>query len=369
MTTAPATDRNTVIDGWRGISVLMVIAGHMFNFRLKGAMPFNGLDAFGLPFGSKIQTILASLGTLGVCFFFMISGYLITSLLIAESRDSGRISLKAFYVRRIFRIMPAFYAYVFAVYLLGRAGLILVNDEAVIRSSLYLCNFSGFACSWWLAHSWSLAVEEQFYLLWPMIFAFAPLLHRKIAAVLLLGLFLGSLWFEALGSFVYIMTGVIFAIEGRLRDSARGLAPRTIWFAFAFLIALPAIPAAVMPLVKPAQPFLVAIVLFGTIFGSPHDLCQRFLGISTLSKIGLISYSLYLWQQLSLAPLSWAGAPTGASNLYRHWDVVLGFAFIPLAVVSYLLIERPLIAAGHRLSKRIKANAATDVARAERRQG
>lgn len=357
---AETTARDAVIDGWRGISVLMVIAGHFFNFRLEGMISFTALNAFGLPFGNKFLAIVSSLGTLGVCFFFMISGYLITTLLIAENRDRGRVSLKAFYARRIFRIMPAFYTYVITVYLLGRSGLILVDDEAIARSSVYLCNFSGFSCSWWLAHSWSLAAEEQFYLLWPMIFVFAPLLHRTIAVALLVGLFLGSLMSPPLGSFVHIMVGVIVALEVGARDRLTGVTPRYIWLALAFLMVVPAMPSTIAFVVKPAQPFIIAFILFGTVFGPSDDLTHRLLRASYLSKIGLISYSLYLWQQLSLAPRIWGGGPTGADILYGRYEFALTFAFVPLAIASYFLIERPLVAAGHRLSKTIKTRQTLD---------
>lgn len=351
---AGAAERNALIDGWRGISVLMVIVGHLFNFRVNNVVNFDALDAPGLLFGTKAFAIVSSLGNLGVCFFFMISGYLITTLLVSEELDRGRVSLKAFYVRRIFRIMPAFYGYVIIVYMLGRSGLIIIEDEAVLRSSLFLCNFSGFSCSWWLAHTWSLAVEEQFYLFWPMLFAFAARSRRSVAIGLLVSLFVVSLMVPPLGSFIYIMIGVIVALEAGVRERLTGLAQRYIWLAAALILVLPAGPRMTTAVLAPAQPLLVAIVLFGTLFGSPSGVMQRALRIRYLSRIGLISYSLYLWQQLSLAPDNWGQGPTGAGALYGRADVALAFAFIPLALASYILIEKPLIAVGHRISRRMK---------------
>lgn len=345
--------RDAVIDGWRGISVLMVIAGHLFAYRAADMYPVDALNSVGLSLGNKSFAILSSLGTLGVCFFFMISGYLITTLLVAEEAKRDRVNLKAFYIRRAFRIMPAFYVYVLTVFLLGRSGLIRVGDEAVLRSSIYLCNFSGFSCSWWLAHTWSLAVEEQFYLVWPMIFAFAASTRRSIAVALLIALFAGSLFFAPLGSFIYIMVGVLVALFAGLRERLAMIDPRWVWPLFAVLVMLPAAPHIIGRIVGPIQPGLAAAVLFGTLFGRCTGVLMVVLRSAWLNKIGLLSYSLYLWQQLSLAPIGWGGTVTGAKTLYSYGNFALALAFVPLAVASYFLIENPMRAMGHRISQRI----------------
>ncbi len=356
MENAKPTGRDAVIDGWRGVSVLMVIAGHFVAYRAKELYPLDALNSFGFSVGSKTFAIVSSLGTLGVCFFFMISGYLITTLLVSEEDKRDRVSLKAFYVRRVFRIMPAFYAYVLWAYLAGRAGLIGVDDEAALRSSLYICNFSGFSCSWWLAHSWSLAVEEQFYLIWPMIFALAPVSRRRMAVFLLAGLVVGSLYFTPLGSFIYIMAGVVIALFGGLRKRLARVDGIWIWVSLAVLIALPAAPRLVTEIAAPIQPALAAMIMFGTLFGRPSGALRQILRTNWLTKIGLASYSLYLWQQMSLAPAEWGGAMTGADTLYGYGNAGLAVAFIPIAIASYFLIEKPMVVLGHRLSHRIMAS-------------
>ena len=193
----------------------LVIIGHAVGYRLKALWPVASLDNLGAPFGTKSLAIVASLGDLGVGFFFVISGYLITSLLVAEERNTGNVSLKAFYVRRVFRIMPAFYLYVVAIFILGQAGLVHANNGAFIRSSAYLCDFSGFKCTWWLAHTWSLAVEEQFYILWPVLF----LLRQRLAIALTLfaALLIASVFLHELSAFCFIMIGVVVALESRVR--------------------------------------------------------------------------------------------------------------------------------------------------------
>lgn len=355
------TGRDAVIDGWRGISVLMVIIGHLFAYRAKDMYPVEALNSLGLSLGNKSFAIISSLGTLGVCFFFMISGYLITTLLVAEEGKRDQINLKAFYVRRAFRIMPAFYVYVIAVFFLGRSGLVLIDEEAVLRSSIYVCNFSAFSCSWWLAHTWSLAVEEQFYLVWPMIFAFAGSSRRSSAIALLIALFVGSLFFAPLGSFIYIMAGVVVALFAGLRERLALIDASWAWILFAVLVTLPAAPHSVVKIVGPIQPVLIAAVLFGTLFGRSTGLLTGMLRSAWLNKVGLVSYSLYLWQQLSLAPAAWGGTVTGAETLYSHANIVLAFAFIPMAITSYFLIEKPMRTIGHRISRRLTDRAASPI--------
>ncbi|GGJ41363.1 hypothetical protein CDQ92_08215 [Sphingopyxis bauzanensis] len=345
--------RNAIIDGWRGISVLMVVIGHLFAYRAPEVYPIGALNSLGLSIGDKSLAIVSSLGTLGVSFFFMISGYLITTLLVAEESQRDRVSLRAFYVRRIFRIMPAFYTYVIVIYLLGQWDLVRVDNGAVLRSALYVCNYAGFSCSWWLAHTWSLAVEEQFYLVWPLIFAFVAAFRISAAVILLAGLFVGSLVFAPLGSFIYIMVGVLVALSAGLRQRFARVASRYIWLALAVLISLPAAPRVVGQIAAHAQPALVAMILFGTLLARDEGWLQKLLRQPFLTRVGLISYSLYLWQQLSLAPAHWGGAATGADTLYKGWDLMLAFAFIPLAIASYFLIEKPMVRIGHRISRRI----------------
>lgn len=128
---------------------------------------------FGFPFGSG-----------GVELFFVLSGFLITGILIrCQSYDDRRFALKSFYARRFLRIFPLFYGILFL-------GLLLNIDP--IRETFwwhfsYLSNFLFFSTQEWhgpVSHFWSLAVEEQFYLIWPTIILFAP---RRCVASLVLG--------------------------------------------------------------------------------------------------------------------------------------------------------------------------------------
>ncbi|TYC62731.1 acyltransferase [Marinobacter sp. BW6] len=138
------------LDGFRMIAVMAVVLAH------------SGVGSF---FSARH----------GVAGFFVLSGFLITWLLLKEYEKAGRISLRDFYMRRSLRIFPAYYAFLFASI---SWDLFRGNDdikEVILPGLFYLMNYhnalEGHSSSS-LAHLWSLAIEEQFYLLWPMVFMF-----------------------------------------------------------------------------------------------------------------------------------------------------------------------------------------------------
>jgi peptidoglycan/LPS O-acetylase OafA/YrhL len=119
-----------------------------------------------------------------------------------------------------------------------------------------------------------------------------------------------------------------------------------------FLPLLPAALALPGKLIHAASPFLTAIVFFGSIARSGP--LVPLIESRLIQKIGLASYSIYLWQQLSTAPENWNGAITGADVLYGHYAFAASFFFVP-AVISYLLVERPLVRLGKALSDQLIA--------------
>jgi peptidoglycan/LPS O-acetylase OafA/YrhL len=154
------------LDGVRGIAILLVVAYHAG----IGAREFYWM------------------GFNGVAIFFTLSGFLITRLLMEEHEGNGEISLGRFYARRALRLLPAFGSMVAVTALIGLASL---GDA--LRASSYMAN-------WWLAadihlgplsHTWSLSIEEQFYLAWPLILSVPIALAPRIIAPLLLALTLG----------------------------------------------------------------------------------------------------------------------------------------------------------------------------------
>jgi peptidoglycan/LPS O-acetylase OafA/YrhL len=152
----PHMSRIQSLDGLRAIAISLVIISHCF-----------GTPYF---FPKSAQRFAGDIGSLGVRIFFVLSGYLITTMLIAERRTTGRINLKIFYLRRVFRLCPALYVYLGIVGLLGIFGLIGYRPVELLRAATYTTWYSVEAL--WTRPTWSLAIEEQFYLLWPAALCF-----------------------------------------------------------------------------------------------------------------------------------------------------------------------------------------------------
>ena len=168
-TNSGGTSIRTVIpslDGLRAFAVLSVILFHL-----------ESLDGIGwlLPFRN---------GSLGVTCFFVISGMLITRLLLDELDEGGRIDLKRFYLRRSFRIFPAFYAYLAVVGLLALLHVAPIDRKSFLVSATYLRNYFPHPTAALLEHTWSLSLEEQFYLFWPAcLFYFSPRTCLRLAGL------------------------------------------------------------------------------------------------------------------------------------------------------------------------------------------
>lgn len=135
------------LDGLRAISILFVVFGHLGGTRNA----------------PEIITFLERYANFGVRVFFIISGYLITTLLLREHAKTSTISLREFYIRRVYRIFSAAYAFAI-VALVVFASQMRFRD--VLTALTYTVNYNS-SPPWPIGHLWSLAVEEQFYILWP----------------------------------------------------------------------------------------------------------------------------------------------------------------------------------------------------------
>ncbi|HTJ90975.1 MAG TPA: acyltransferase [Acidocella sp.] len=162
------------LDGLRAIAVSAVVIYHLSGSLLPG-------------------------GWIGVDIFFVLSGFLITRILLAELKSAASVNLGAFYTRRFLRLMPAFWLMLIctsALYVMSPAAR-MTHIESAWTSAIYLMNWNR-AFSWfgddggYLGHTWSLATEEQFYLLWPFLLM-ALFRVRRIAPAIILGLAAASL--------------------------------------------------------------------------------------------------------------------------------------------------------------------------------
>jgi len=271
---------------------------------------------------------------------------LITSILLAELRREGTISLARFYFRRTLRLFPAHYFFILVVAILAAKELVTLDLWDLTHAITYTMNFHDDR-AWSLGHLWSLAVEEQFYLLWPLALLSLGQVRavRFRAAILVAAPFLRLaspyvgqafnflIWSDALA------TGCLLAI---LRDDlwanrhyTRLLASR--WF---FLVSVTSLIANLVPytkiywLVSETVMNLAVAASADWAMRNPGTAIGRFLNLPAVSFMGVLSYSLYLWQQLFLNRIS--------SNPYLSFplNIILAGA---VALVSYLLIETPFL--------------------------
>ena len=323
------------LDGLRAISILLVVAGHWAELRYRP---------------SELADIAGAFANLGVRIFFIISGYLITTLLLKEHARTSTIALREFYVRRAYRILPAAMAFMLTVFVIYWHELRWYHMAA---AALYVANFD-FAHPWFLGHLWSLSVEEQFYFLWPGVL---KKWYRHRVAVLIGVVMFAPLYrvachffglhgqadetFPAVADVLAI--GCLLAIVAdrdvipTLRKPRRVGHPR--------IEALPAglmlIPAALVPVyagmlrfhITPLLLFVLWPVMHLSIAGLLLHVVERphwILNAGPVVWLGKISYSLYLWQQLFVF-----------GEHARPWYSV--FLAVGLASASYYLVEQPML--------------------------
>jgi peptidoglycan/LPS O-acetylase OafA/YrhL len=331
------------LDGLRGIAILAVLAVHT-----------NHLFGWSLLPG----------GNIGVDIFFTLSGYLITRLLLEERTRTGTISLWNFYWRRILRLIPALLIVVTVLFFV--ADLVFPASEAeqthqAIPIALVYASDLAMAFSWKvplgaLQHTWSLAIEEHFYLLWPPMLIMA-IKFRLTGRKLLVGVLILALA-AATERFLLSVSGAsalrtYYGIDGRadglLIGCAVGIAV-TWGFARSFrLFSLPLVILLVLmaSATNYSTPFmhyggftLVAIataILLVNITSEPSTTLSRMLEFSPLVWIGKISYGIYLWHY----PVFRA-----VGHLQMDWSLklLIGIAVtFSLSGASYYLIEKPAL--------------------------
>jgi peptidoglycan/LPS O-acetylase OafA/YrhL len=329
------------LDGLRGISILLVLYGHALATR---AFP-----------SSRFLARFEAIGILGVQIFFVISGFLITHLLLREKQRSGTISLKKYYARRSLRILPVFAVFMLVVVLARIAGLVDVDRASLIAASLFVMNFVQ-KPSWAVGHTWSLSVEEQFYLIWPFILKRSStqrcirLCFLAIVAVPLVRCLIfrydpdgASLLSRLAPQFADCLAmGCLFAL--RLPDLKasepvrRLLSSRLCLAAFPIMVLINALwirpdvcPKWItLPVGQACISFLAALLIARLVL-LPTSLMRRALTFPPLAFIGVISYSLYVWQQIFLDRTS--------HHAWNAFPVNLAASFLA-AVLSYLFIER-----------------------------
>jgi len=302
-------------------------------------------------------------GATGVTAFFVLSGFLITWLLLAESDRTGTVSFTGFYRRRALRIFPAFY-----LYLLANVAINLVRDHAMgwpltISSAAYLSNYylaltPGHG-DHFLGHTWSLAIEEQFYLLWPLAFW---LLRRNLRRMTwVLAGTIACIWvyravlcavFHANDSYLYhafdtradaLLVGCLLAVlafRGKLEPLLRYACAHA-WQPVVTLAVL--IAAIYTPFPEylyrytvgyAVQPVIVAVLIVQWIYFS-ESRGWAWLNSPVIKYLGRLSYPIYLWQQQTVftARRLTESFPVGVQLIFA---VLVTVAF---AALSYHVVE------------------------------
>jgi peptidoglycan/LPS O-acetylase OafA/YrhL len=346
-----ATEYRAEIDGLRAIAIISVVGFHI------------GLPGFGG-------------GFVGVDIFFVISGFVITKLLLNQLQRDGSIDLTSFFARRARRLLPAFLLVAVSTLVLGAFFLMPSEDEqgalanSAMAAALYLSNlhfawvgddyFAPDSARLPLLHTWSLAVEEQFYLFWPVLLLGAVWIARRrrcdvtwvvagmLALIIAASLSYSWLALDATGREARL---AFFALYARAWELALGAS---------LALALPATEhsrgrvgaglavigsiaiALGVTVFHPGTPALLpalgtAAIIIG-IWLAPDATVGKLLGTRPLVIVGLLSYSWYLWHWPLLA-LARAHA-LGTENLWR--DAAIAAGAFGLAWLTYAIVEEPV---------------------------
>jgi peptidoglycan/LPS O-acetylase OafA/YrhL len=343
-----SSSRIQSLDGLRAISIILVLISHSFH---------------------EIRHY-ADLGNLGVRMFFVISSYLITGILYRDVLKS-RFSISTFYFKRLMRTFPAFY------FFLGILAIVLFltnhfDWDQFWRAPFYLENYHDRALwnenQWFTGHTWSLAVEEQFYLLIALLFFYfnkESISFRKLTTILIfvavLPAFIRILYmfaplipsvlsgsihrsFETVADALAVGALIALYFEKISASKVQQIFNRSIWvipfLLFALLFSGSSVGVSMFGYVPRvfynlfgifALNGLLGLLLIYGITQPAKNTFIRFLNWRPIVFIGLLSYSIYLWQQ------PW---------LFNGWEMPLALRWVGIsasALISYYLIEEPFL--------------------------
>jgi peptidoglycan/LPS O-acetylase OafA/YrhL len=334
------------LDGLRAISIILVIISHLF---------FNSTFADNTAFGY-----------IGVEIFFVISGFLITTLLLKEKTLKNKISLRDFYIRRALRILPVALLFLTVLFILNQVFILKISNVSFLTAVLFVKNIpvpSG--SDWYTGHFWTLAVEEQFYLIFPFLISYLSIKRYKQIIILLIVTFpiISFCFYNNIGVFYsvrsihlisllfvnlfgngtgLILTGSLLSVlmfeNSRvtkwLENSGRGYS--IIFIIIAFVIR--------MPFFNLYFPFFSDTV-FGFFIGfiiilnlKEKSVLYKILNLKLFVQIGILSYSLYIWQQIFTHYQPW-----GKSFMYADSKILNSLSLIIVAYLSYWFFEKKFL--------------------------
>lgn len=333
------------LDGWRGVAVLLVLVDHSTE-----SLDLGRFDHF------------LRLGATGVALFFALSGFLITTRLLQEKQRNGSISLKKFYIRRVFRLIPASFTYLLVIGALTFLGVFAVTREQWLGSLFFFRNYIPMdlpSAGWYTAHFWSLAVEEHFYLIWPALLILSggsTVVPAALAVVMAIWRYIdlhyhvihAQLWFPGrtdvrLDGLLWGCVLGILLMKPKFRDWFTRVYTWWMWgLCLAAYLASNLLSG--RHNYSPYEPALIALIVVWPVLHTNNWLAGL-LDLGFLKWVGHLSYSLYVWQQL------WLVFPDAPAVFGRFQQLPLNVLCIfASASLSYYLIEKPMVNLGHRLT-------------------
>lgn len=352
-------------DGLRCYSILLVIVTHLgvgHNFPVGSYMREHVFYFFS--------------GSAGVNIFFAISGFLITTLILSEIKQFGKLNVKLFFIRRFLRLLPPIIPFYIALFVFMKLGYVRDTTIGLLASAFYMYNFipkAKIIFSAELSHTWSLAVEEQFYILWAFIFKFFTSKTRYTLVYIILILciiasyalfyidiniegkqykldevFFVMRWtIPAIGP---ILIGSLFALYnfdnvGQIREKFQ---MQKYGYLALFIFLSPFyLPEFLMPIVKLFHGLGASLILLW-VYNNQEHIIVKALEWSPIKYIGMISYGLYVWQGFFVRT-----GPDALPKIWVHdfpYNIALTFI---VAIISYELYEKKVL----KLKKKFKHTA------------
>lgn len=343
------------LDGLRAISVSLVVFSHLLWHPDLIAVRAAHVMWF------------APLGDFGVRVFFVISGFLITGLLLRELDTHNHINLVKFYFRRTLRIFPAYYFLVLAIFVVKTIGWIQLPPGDILHAVTYTVNYYP-ERSWYLGHAWSLSVEEQFYLLWPAVLLIAGKrygLYTACFVIAICPMIRLGMWhvfpslvpyeigyrFETVADSIAV--GCVLACTHerlKLRPLYHNILRSRLFIVVPIIIYC----ACLLP-IRSWYFLLFGITVQNVGIGccilwaikNHSGRIGTLLNSKPMVFLGAMSYSIYLWQQPFLIPSSASVISRFPLNL-----LLVGAA----SLASYYCVERPSLRMRQRLETRIFAH-------------
>lgn len=338
-----------VLDGVRAVSILLVVTHHPI---YPGVWP-------------------AFHGATGVSIFFVLSGFLITMLLLREERRTGRISLSAFYTRRLFRLAPMFLI-AFSLYVVMILGLGLQADrrasfvENIPYYLLFLPEHALFFNSYPepvpFGGTWSLGIEEKFYFIWPVL-GFVLLKLRSRARFIALAVvfafstvcsIIAGSWGMALAPYGLLAVGCALAIVlDRPRSYAVASRLGEKWVLLGSCAVFLALQFGTDAIVPERHLYVLYGIVIAAVLGGLVVSRARWIGwlhSRPLVLIGTLSYGLYLFHNFGINLVEMIVPQTNFGWSLLSTSIAFGLSLLGVWVL-HLLVERPCFRVGHRLSK------------------